>query len=249
MNQTISIRGREGGVAGRTKRSQMAAMRAATTKTQLDDAEDADAEHLAHEQVARPDRRQDDLHDPALLLLDDPGQHREAETEDADEDQHGPDVGEEEARLRRRSPGRAAVGGRWHLGRRRAPGSTPVSARTSRPAGATTAAKTTADDWSVSFREPDVPARTGPPGPRRRVDSPGEGRVARPASARRSRPARPVEPAAARCVASAWPAPVTMPIRVVRRRRRGTWARRTSRRRTSVVKRPRRRIRGCGHAR
>ena len=66
---------------------------------QLDDPEDADAEDLAHQQVARPDGREDDLDDPALLLLDDAGQDREPEAEDADEDQDGPDVGDEEARL------------------------------------------------------------------------------------------------------------------------------------------------------
>ena len=66
---------------------------------QLDDAEDADAEDLAHQQVAGADGGEDDLDDPALLLLDDAGQDREAEAEDADEDEHRPDVGDQEAGL------------------------------------------------------------------------------------------------------------------------------------------------------
>ena len=43
--------------------------------------------------------REDDLHDPALLLLHDAGEHREPEAEDADEDQHGADVREQELRV------------------------------------------------------------------------------------------------------------------------------------------------------
>src|SRR4029079_5963213 len=66
---------------------------------QLDETEDADAEDLAHQQVTRPDGREDDLDDPTLLLLDHTGQHREAEAEDADQDQHGADVREQEAGL------------------------------------------------------------------------------------------------------------------------------------------------------
>ena len=49
-----------------------------------------------------------DLDDPALLLLDDAGQHREPEAEDADEDEDGPDVGDEEAPPRR-SPVRGST--------------------------------------------------------------------------------------------------------------------------------------------
>ena len=40
-----------------------------------------------------------DLDDPALLLFNDAGQHREPEAEDADEDEHRTDVGDEEAGL------------------------------------------------------------------------------------------------------------------------------------------------------
>ena len=54
-------------------------------------------EDLAHEQVARPHGRQHDLDDAALLLLDDAGQDGEPEAEDADEDEHRADVGDEES--------------------------------------------------------------------------------------------------------------------------------------------------------
>ena len=90
-----------GVVAGSTKRSvtRRRDQRGDDEDEQLDQAQDADPEDLAHEQVARPDRREDHLDDPALLLLDDAGQHREPEAEDADEDQDRADVGEQEARL------------------------------------------------------------------------------------------------------------------------------------------------------
>ena len=45
------------------------------------------------------DGGEDDLDDAALLLLDHAGEHREPEAEDADEDQHGADVREQETRL------------------------------------------------------------------------------------------------------------------------------------------------------
>ena len=75
--------------------------------------EDADAEHLADEQVARQHRRQDDLDHPALLLLDHPGKDREAEREHTDEDQHRGDVGDQELGLAPSAAvlSRATVGG------------------------------------------------------------------------------------------------------------------------------------------
>ena len=60
---------------------------------------DADPKDLAHEQVPRPDSRQHDLDDATLLLLDHTGEDREAEAEDANEDQDGADVRDEELRL------------------------------------------------------------------------------------------------------------------------------------------------------
>ena len=114
-------------------------------------------EDLAHEQVARADGREDDLDDPALLLLDDAGQHREPEAEDADEDQHGADVGEQEA-----APGRPRSAGRANrpsvpAGRRAArPGR-----RRPRPAGPACAGRRPLPSrvwdttWSGSFGEAD----------------------------------------------------------------------------------------------
>ena len=138
---------------------------------QLEQAEDADPEDLAHQQVARADRREDDLDDPALLLLDDARQDREAEAEDADEDQHGADVGEQEARARRpRSAGRATstAGACWAA--RNSAGETSASA--SRPCvrSPTTAAVTSwVTNWSRLLVEADgLPARTGRPARRRR---------------------------------------------------------------------------------
>ena len=134
-------------------------------------------EDLAHQQVARADRREDDLDDPALLLLDDAGQHREPEAEDADEDEHGADVGEQEARAR---PPRSA--GRAHrpsvpAGRpASSPGETSASASTACMRSATTDAVTSwVTTWSGSFVEADRPRR----------------RTGRPARRRPPRPARP----------------------------------------------------------
>ena len=91
-------------------------------------------EDLAHQQVARPDRRQDDLDDAALLLLDDAGQDREAEAEDPDEDEHRADVGEEErapsASVCGSSDSTAGASGRPRArpGRRRPRSARPASA-------------------------------------------------------------------------------------------------------------------------
>ena len=87
------------GRQGQPVRGQRGDERRQDEDEQLDDAQHADPEDLAHQQVARPDGRQDDLDDPALLLLDDAGQDAVAEGEDADEDEDRPDVGEQEARL------------------------------------------------------------------------------------------------------------------------------------------------------
>ena len=65
---------------------------------------------------------EDDLDDPALLLLDDAGQDREAEAEDADEDQDRPDVGDQELRLvLPRSAAWSDAASRAAAARRRAP--------------------------------------------------------------------------------------------------------------------------------
>ena len=66
---------------------------------QLDEPEDADAEHLPDEQVARLDGRQHDLDDAALLLLDDAGQDPRPEREDRDEQEDHADVREQERRV------------------------------------------------------------------------------------------------------------------------------------------------------
>ncbi len=101
MNHNPSRATAPGVVVGRVNRSviRAAAIARDHEHDQLDDAEDADAQDLAHQQVAGADGGEDDLDDPALLLLDDAGQDREAEAEDADEDEHRPDVGDQEAGL------------------------------------------------------------------------------------------------------------------------------------------------------
>ena len=134
-----------------------------------------------------PDGREDDLDDPALLLLDDAGQDREAEAEDADEDQHGADVGDQEARLvglglRLDAPRPPAAAGRppARPGRRR-----------SRPSTAWTRSATVAAEmicavaWSGSFSK-----RT----------SPGAGQVGR--HRRRRRRPSPSSSAASAAAAS-----------------------------------------------
>ena len=73
-----------------------AAMPAATRTTIWASASTPDAEDLAHQQVARPDRGQDHLDDPALLLLDDAGEDPGAVREDADEHEDDPGVREDD---------------------------------------------------------------------------------------------------------------------------------------------------------
>ena len=112
------------------------------------------------------DGRQDDLDDPALLLLDDAGQDREAEAEDADEDQDRADVGDEELRLVLLGLRPGATSSRAAAARRRAPPGRRRSApRTAWTRSATVAAAMTwAVAWSGCSLDPDLArGRTGRP--------------------------------------------------------------------------------------
>ena len=95
------------------------------------------------------DRREDDLDDPALLLLDDAGQDREAEAEDADEDQDRADVGDEELRLVLLGlrPGATSVSG-GRCASASAAWSTLLAPRTAWTRSATVAAAMT---WAVAW--------------------------------------------------------------------------------------------------
>ena len=62
---------------------------------ELGESEQADADHLAREQVARPDGREDQLDDAAVLLLDDAGEHPLAVDGERDEQEEGAGVRDE----------------------------------------------------------------------------------------------------------------------------------------------------------
>ena len=136
---------------------------------------------------------EDDLDDPALLLLDDTRQDREPEAEDADEDQHGADVGEQESRPVRVGLRVDRIHGGWLLGARNSPGETSASASSACVRRATTAAVTSwATNWSGSLLEADGPrpgqvGRHGDDGRDRLV---GRAPRRRPPRRRRARPRR-----------------------------------------------------------